>query len=313
MRIGVDLGGTKIEAIALAPDGRELARRRVATPQHEGYEAIVAAVAGLARGLEEELGATGTVGVGTPGAVSSATGLLKNSNTVCLNARPIVDDLSRALDREVRVANDADCFALSEAVDGAGAGAPTVFGVIAGTGVGGGLVVEGRLVRGPNAVAGEWGHSPLPWPRDDERPGPPCYCGRHGCVETWLAGPSLEADHARVTGEPVPPPELAARAAAGDAAAAATLDRHADRFARGLATVIHVVDPYVVALGGGVSNLPGLPERVAARLPRYVFGSRLFEGGASGGEVRTRVVRAVHGDSGGVRGAAWLWPADPAR
>jgi len=296
MRIGVDLGGTKIEALALDAGGGELLRRRVPTPQAEGYDAIVAAVASLVRELEAELGAEGTVGVGTPGALSPATGLLKNSNTVCLNGRPLDRDLSDALGREVRLANDADCFALSEATDGAAAGAPTVFGVIVGTGTGGGVVVHGRLVRGPNAIAGEWGHNPLPWPRDDERPGPACYCGKRGCIETWLSGPAIAADHHRATGERVEAPEVAARAAAGDAAARHTLERHADRFARGLATVIDLLDPHVIVLGGGVSNLDSLYEAIPARWGRYVFSDR----------VDTRLAKAKHGDSSGVRGAERL-------
>ncbi|HEY8432330.1 MAG TPA: ROK family protein [Sandaracinaceae bacterium] len=298
MRIGVDLGGTKIEALALDEDGRELVRRRVPTPQAEGYDAIVAAVRDLVLEVERELGERGTVGVGTPGAISPKTGLLKNSNTVALNGRPLDRDLSAALAREVRIANDADCFALSEATDGAAAGAPIVFGVIAGTGVGGGIVVEGRLLSGPNAIAGEWGHDPLPWPSADELPGPPCYCGKRGCIETWLSGPGLSADHERASGERLDAKAIAARAAAGDAAAQATLDRHADRFARALAMVINVLDPHVVVLGGGVSNLAHLCEAILARWERYVFGDG----------VRTRLVRARHGDSSGVRGAAWLWP-----
>jgi fructokinase len=305
VRIGVDLGGTKIEALALRDDGEAVLRRRVPTPQAEGYEAIVGAVASLVRELESELGAEGTVGVGTPGALSPATGLLKNANTVCLNGRPLDRDLAEALGREVRLANDADCFALSEATDGAAAGAPTVFGVIVGTGTGGGVVVEGRLLRGPNAIAGEWGHNPLPWPRDDERPGPECYCGKRGCIETWLSGPGLSADHRRASGEAVEAPELAARAASGDEAAQRSLERHADRFARALATIVDVLDPHVIVLGGGVSNLEHLYEAIPARWGRYVFSDR----------VDTRLVKARHGDSSGVRGAAWLWggPAGPIR
>lgn len=298
MRIGVDLGGTKIEAIALDDDGVERARRRVPTPQADGYEAIVRAIAALVRAVEAERGERASVGVGTPGAISPSSGAIKNSNTVCLIGRPLGQDLAAALEREVRLANDADCFALSEAIDGAGAGAPTVFGVIAGTGTGGGLVVDRRLVSGPNAIAGEWGHNPLPWPRDDERPGPECYCGKRGCIETWLAGPSLAKDHERVSGERLDGRELARRAADGDAAAADTLARHTDRFARALATVINVFDPHVVVLGGGVSNLPGLPERVYAQLGNHVFSDTVL----------TRVERAKHGDSSGVRDAAWLWP-----
>ncbi|HJL17664.1 MAG TPA: ROK family protein [Sandaracinaceae bacterium LLY-WYZ-13_1] len=303
MRIGVDLGGTKIEALALDEAGDERCRRRIPTPVAAGYEAIVEAVATLVRTLEGELGATASVGVGTPGALSPATGRLKNANTVCLNGRPLDHDLSTALGRPVRIANDADCFALSEATDGAGAAAPVIFGVIAGTGTGGGVVVNGALLRGPNAITGEWGHNPLPWPRDEERPGPACYCGKRGCLETWLSGPGLAADHARVTGEALEAPAIAARAARGDAGARATLDRHADRFARGLATVIDVLDPHVVVLGGGLSKLSHLAAAIRARLPEHVFSDR----------VDTRVEVAAHGDSSGVRGAAWLSEGAPRR
>ncbi len=298
MRIGVDLGGTKIEALALHDDGRDAIRRRVPTPSAEGYDAIVSAVREIVLALERELGVQASVGVGTPGAISPASGVMKNSNTVALNGRPLDRDLCAALGREVRVANDADCFALSEATDGAAAGAPIVFGVIAGTGTGGGVVANGRLLRGPNAITGEWGHVPLPWASDDELPGPPCYCGKHGCLETWLSGPGLAADHARVTGERLDAPTIAERAREGDAGARATLDRHADRFARGLALVIDVLDPHVIVLGGGVSNLEHLCEAIPARWDRYVFGDRVL----------TKLVRAAHGDSSGVRGAAWLWP-----
>lgn len=297
MRIGVDLGGTKIEAIALDDAGHERARRRVPTGSERGYDAIVREVRDLVGVLERELGERGTVGVGTPGAISPATGLLKNANTVCLNGRPLDRDLSAALEREVRLANDADCFALSEATDGAAAGEPVVFGVILGTGTGGGVVVNGRLLAGPNAIAGEWGHNPLPWPREDELPGPACYCGKRGCIETWVSGPGLAADHARVTSERVDAAELAARAARGDAAAQASLERHADRLARSLATVIDVLDPHAIVLGGGLSNLAHLPDAVRARWGAYVFSDT----------VATRLVPALHGDSSGVRGAAWLF------
>lgn len=297
VKIGVDLGGTKIEVVSLAADGRELARRRAPTPAHEGYDAIVRAVVELVEAVEVELGREGTVGVGTPGAISPVTGLLRNSNTVCLNGRPLDRDLAAALGREIRMANDADCFALSEAIDGAGAGASIVFGVIAGTGTGGGVVVNGALLAGPNAIAGEWGHDPLPWPRDDERPGPPCYCGKRGCVETWLSGPGLAADFERATGTRLEGAAIAVRADAGDAVARAILDRHADRFARSLAMVINVLDPHVIVLGGGVSNLPHLCEAIEARWSDYVFSE----------SVATRLVVAKHGDSSGVRGAARLF------
>lgn len=298
MRIGVDLGGTKIEAVALDPAGAERLRRRVRTPRDEGYEAVVRAVVGLVEGLEAELGAKGSVGVGTPGAISPATGLLKNANTVCLNGRRLDRDLADALGREVRLANDADCFALAEATDGAAAGAASVFGVILGTGTGGGVVVGGRLLTGPNAIAGEWGHNPLPWPASTERPGPACHCGKRGCLETWLSGPGLSAEHQRAHGEACAPAELAERARAGDPRAVSTLAAHVDRLARGLASVINVLDPHVVVLGGGLSNLEHLYDEVPARWGRYVFSDT----------VATRLVRNRHGDSAGVRGAAWLWP-----
>lgn len=291
LRIGVDLGGTKIEAVGLL-GGDVVLRRRVPTPAAAGYEAVVAAVRDLVLGLESELGRTGTVGVGTPGSPSPATGLMRNSNTVCLNGRPLPDDLSNALAREVRIANDADCFTLSEAVDGAARDAAVVFGVIAGTGTGGGVSVERRLLRGPNAVTGEWGHNPLPWPRDDERPGPPCYCGKHGCIETFLSGPGLEADYQRATGRVVAARELPAQEDATP-----VFERHADRFARALASVINVLDPHVIVLGGGVSNLSHLYDEIPRRWGAYVFSD----------EVRTKLVQAAHGDSSGVRGAAWLF------
>ena len=292
MRLGIDLGGTKIEIVALDPAGELLVRRRVPTPTHD-YEAIVAAIASLVRDVESELGQVGSVGIGTPGAISPATGLMKNANTVVLNGRPLGRDLGEALGREIRLANDADCFALSEATDGAAAGADTVFGVILGTGTGGGIVVGGRLLCGPNAIAGEWGHNPLPWPRDDERPGPACYCGKHGCIETFLSGPGLRRDH----GGDVDGRELVRLAEAGDARAEATLVRYEDRLARALATIVNVLDPACIVLGGGVSNIDRVYASVPLRMGEYVFSDR----------VDTRLVRARHGDSSGVRGAAWLW------
>ncbi|MBU6366385.1 MAG: ROK family protein [Gemmatimonadetes bacterium] len=297
MRLGVDLGGTKIEGMALAPDGSMLARHRVPTPRD--YGGTVEAIAALVRALESATRREGTVGVGIPGAVVPETGRVKNANSTWLIGQPLGDDLAAALGRPVRLANDADCFALSEATDGAAAGAATVFGVILGTGVGGGVVVHGRLLAGPNQIAGEWGHNPLPWPAEAELAPLPCYCGRAGCVETWISGPGVAADHARVTGETLDTPTIMARAAAGDRAALATRARLVDRAARSLATVINVLDPHVIVLGGGVSNVAGLPEAIAAALPPWVFSPG----------VRTRVVRHRHGDSSGVRGAAWLWPA----
>jgi fructokinase len=299
MRIGVDLGGTKIEAIAIDAAGAELARRRVPSPAHD-YDAIVAAIADLVAGLERALGETATVGVGIPGVASPATGLVKNANTTVLIGRPFDRDLARRLGRPVRLANDANCFAMSEAADGAAAGARAVFGVILGTGVGGGLVIDGRIVVGVNAIAGEWGHNPLPWPRDDERPGRRCYCGKHGCIETFLSGSGLAADFAAATGHALDAPAIVAAAEHGDAAAVAALERYEDRLARALATVINVVDPDAIVLGGGLSNLTRLYEAVPRRWAAYVFSDA----------VMTRLVQARHGDSSGVRGAAWLWPAE---
>jgi len=310
MRIGIDLGGTKIEALALGNDGRELVRRRAPTPRGD-YVKTLDAMAELVTTLEHEAGQRGTVGVGMPGTISPATGLVKNANSTWLNGRALADDLPRLLDRPVRFANDANCFALSETTDGAAAGASIVFGVIVGTGTGGGIVVNGRVLTGANAIAGEWGHNALPLPRDDERPGPACYCGCCGCIETYLSGPGLVRDYeAALVGVASSTPRTGAsptasidaiaisrRAAAGDALAAACLDRYADRMARALATVINVLDPDIVVLGGGLSNIDALYETVPARWSPYVFSDR----------VDTRLVRAKHGDSSGVRGAAWLW------
>lgn len=291
MRIGVDLGGTKIEIVCLDRDGREHLRRRRPTPRGD-YRATVDEIAALVRDAEAQAGARCTVGVGIPGTVSAQTGLVKNANSTWLNGRPLARDLDAALGRPVRVANDANCFALSEATDGAGEGLDTVFGVILGTGVGGGLVVGGRMLAGANGIAGEWGHDPLPWPRDDERPGPACYCGRSGCIETWLSGPALARD-----ARGCDPRAIGAAAAAGDPEAAAALERYAERLARGLASVINVLDPHAIVLGGGVSNLDALYARVPQLWGRYVFSDT----------VRTRLLRNLHGDSSGVRGAARLW------
>jgi len=296
MKIGVDLGGTKIEAIALAADGRELGRVRVPTPRRD-YDGTLDAVAKLVRQLEQAHGGPASIGVGIPGSISPATGLVKNANSTWLIGRAFDQDLAARLRRPVRLANDANCFALSEATDGAGAGAPVVFGVIVGTGVGGGLVVEGRLVEGAHRIAGEWGHNPLPWPRDEERPGPSCYCGRRGCIETFLSGPGLARDFIGATGRALDAHGVAALAAAGDADASAALERYADRMARALASVINLLDPDVIVLGGGVSNIEALYAEVPARWQPYVFSD----------EVHTRLVRARFGDSSGVRGAAWLW------
>lgn len=296
-RIGVDLGGTKIEVIALAADGREMLRRRVATPQGD-YAAVLEVLTELVLVVESELGERATVGICTPGAVSPATGLVKNSNSVCLNGKPLKQDLEALLERELRIANDADCFALSEASDGSGARAASVFGVILGTGTGGGLVVNRHLLAGPNAIAGEWGHNPLPWPRDNERPGAPCYCGKTGCIETWLSGPALARDYLATAGHACTAIEVAQRDQDGtDALASDCLDRYIDRLARGLASVINLVDPEVIVLGGGVGNIERLYRDVPRRWGRYVFSDR----------VDTRLLRPAHGDSSGVRGAAWLW------
>ena len=299
IRIGIDLGGTKIEAVALDRGGTIRHRQRVPTPAGD-YPGTIRVIRDLVEGLERELGQSGTVGVGMPGAISPATGLVKNANSTCLIGHAFDQDLTAALGRPVRLANDADCFALSEAIDGAAAGAPTVFGAILGTGVGGGVVVRGRLLAGPNAIAGEWGHSPLPWPRDDERPGARCYCGKHGCIETFVSGTGLARDHAAVTGETSSAVEIAERAEAGDARADATLRRYEDRLARALATVINLIDPHVVVLGGGVGQISRLYRTVPALWGAYVFSDT----------VATRLVPPRYGDSSGVRGAAWLWPPD---
>jgi fructokinase len=301
MRIGVDLGGTKIEAAALERDGRVLARRRIATPTGD-YHGTLAAIRELVAAIEAATGRRGTVGVGMPGALSPATGLIKNANSLCLNNRPFDRDLVAALGRPVRFANDANCFALSEAVDGAAAGAAIVFGVILGTGVGGGIVAHNRLLTGINAIAGEWGHSPLPWPADAERPGPPCYCGKKGCIESFLSGPGLTFDHGQATGETADAADIAARAATGDPAAEATLARYEDRLARSLATVMNLLDPDVIILGGGLGQIARLYDCVPRLWGKYVFSD----------QIATRLVPPRHGDASGVRGAAWLWGPDEA-
>jgi fructokinase len=298
VRIGVDLGGTKIEAVAMLEDGRELVRRRVATPRGD-YGATLDAIASLVLELEQTFSTGATVGVGIPGTLSPATGLVKNANSTWLIGRPLADDLPRLLKRPVRFANDANCFALSEATDGAATGAAVVFGVILGTGVGGGIVIDGHVVVGANAIAGEWGHNPLPGAHEEELPGPPCYCGRRGCTETFLSGPALMGDYDGTTA----PDEIVRLAAGGDGRADETLRRYENRLARALASVINVLDPDVIVLGGGLSNI----ERLYASVPRlwipHAFSDRLV----------TKLVRARHGDSSGVRGAAWLWNADEGR
>jgi fructokinase len=296
MRIGIDLGGTKIEALALDAAGRVLGRERVSAPRDD-YAATLAAIADLVERLERLTGTRGSVGVGLPGALSPATGRVKNANSTWLNGRPFAEDLAARLARPVRCANDANCFALSEAVDGAGAGAGLVFGVIIGTGTGGGLALHARVWTGPNAIAGEWGHNPLPWPRAGEWPGPACYCGRTGCIETFLSGPGLERDHAVQAGVRWPAHELARRAALGDEHCEQSLRRYAERLARALASVINLLDPDVIVLGGGLSNLARLYDEVPALWSPWVFSDR----------VDTRLVPPRHGDASGVRGAAWLW------
>ncbi len=296
LRIGIDLGGTKIEIAALDPDGGELLRRRVATPQGD-YLATLEAVATLVLDAERELGGSATVGVGMPGAESRLTGLIKNANSTCLIGRPLRQDLETRLRRPIRLANDANCFALSEAVDGAAAGAEVVFGVILGTGCGGGVVLRGQALTGANAIAGEWGHNPLPWPLDEERPGPACYCGKQGCLETWLSGPGLAQDFFRHAARSLSAEDIARR---DDADCQAALARYEDRLARGLAHVINVLDPDVIVLGGGLSRIGRLYENVPRMWGRYVFSDA----------VATRLLPPLHGDSSGVRGAAWLWNDD---
>lgn len=296
MRLGVDLGGSKIEIVGLAADGRELLRRRIATPQGD-YRATLTAIAGLVAEAEAELGQTGSVGIGIPGAESLRSGLIKNANSTCLIGQPLRHDLQTLLRREVRLANDANCFALSEAIDGAGRDVETVFGVILGTGVGGGIVIRRQVLVGANAIAGEWGHNPLPRLAAADQPAPDCYCGHRGCIETYLSGPGLTADHARHTAETRDAASIECRAAAGDAACEATLRRYEDRLGRALAGVINILDPQVIVLGGGLSNMQRLYRHLPACCAPYVFSDA----------VDTRFLPPVHGDSSGVRGAAWLW------
>ncbi|OJU31425.1 MAG: transcriptional regulator [Alphaproteobacteria bacterium 65-37] len=300
MRIGIDLGGTKIEGIVLDDGGSERARLRVATPG-ESYEATVQAVVAVVRDLEAKAGARCRVGVGHPGAISPASGLIKNANSTRLNGRPLDLDLRRALGRdEVRLSNDANCFAVSEAADGAGAGAPIVFGVILGTGVGGGIVIDGRPLVGAQAIGGEWGHNALPLPRDDERPGPACYCGRRSCVEAWLSGPAFQSQFARIAGRELKATDIADAATQGDRVAAQCFETYCDRLARALANVVNLIDPHVIVLGGGLSKMSALYRRVPELWKDYVFSER--------DSIATRLVPPKHGDSSGVRGAAWLWP-----
>jgi fructokinase len=296
MRIGIDLGGTKIEAIAL--DGEAVVfHRRVPTPRD--YTGTLDVIAGLVETIDGKAGPAGTVGLGIPGVVSRTSGVVKNANSTWLIGRPLLRDLESRLGRSIRAANDANCFALSEAIDGAGLGYETVFGVILGTGVGGGIAISQRIHEGPNQIAGEWGHNPLPWMTDEERAtAGECYCGKRGCIETFISGPGFERDHALRSGARLSSREIVRAAGQGDANAIRSLERYHDQLARGFAAVINLLDPDAIVLGGGMSNLPDLPAAASALLPRYVFSD----------SVLTRVVANLHGDSSGVRGAAWLWP-----
>jgi len=300
LRIGIDVGGTKIEGAVIDESGTVQLRRRTSSPAGD-YRATIAAIVAIIGDIERDLGVTASVGFGIPGAISPATGLVKNANSTWLIGRPLQRDLETALARPVRLANDANCFALSEATDGAAAGAETVFGVILGTGVGGGIAVNGQIQLGANAIAGEWGHNPLPWPGPDEMPGPPCWCGRSGCIETFLSGPGFAADHRRHTGRSLTAREIAHTAEIGDPDCRATLARYSDRLARGLAVIINVIDPDAIVLGGGLSAIGMLYDEVPRRWQRYVFSDRVL----------TRLLAPTHGDSSGVRGAAWLWLPEP--
>lgn len=296
MKIGIDLGGTKIECIALDEQGSELFRHRVATPCGD-YSGTLKAIGKLVRVAENTMAEAGTVGIGTPGALSPETGLLRNSNSICMNGERVKDDLQKILNRDVRISNDANCFALSEAIDGSAKGAHVVFGVIIGTGTGAGIVVNGQVLTGPNAIAGEWGHNPLPWPNNNERPGPECYCGKQGCIETFLSGPGLSNDYFLSSGKNLTAIEIAGLAENNDLLAEESMRQYENRLARGLAHVINILDPDVIVLGGGMSNISRLYESVPKILNEYVFSDVL----------NTRLLAPEHGDSSGVRGAAWLW------
>jgi fructokinase len=297
MRIGIDVGGTKIEALALDAQGVEIVRHRIQTPRDD-YAGTLKALADIVALIEQITGETGTVGIGIPGCISQRTGLVKNSNCTWINHQALDRDLGDILGRVVRIENDANCFAVSEATDGAAAGKRAVFGVILGTGCGGGLSIDGRSFAGPNSVAGEWGHNPLPWPDAREYPGPECYCGKRGCLEQWISGTGIELDYKACSGLVRTTREIVAASEDGDPVANAAIERFEDRLARGLSVIINILDPDVIVVGGGVSNLDRLYRSIPERLPGYVFGA----------EVSTPVFRAVHGDSSGVRGAAWLWP-----
>ena len=297
LRIGIDLGGTKIEGVLLNGAGVVLARQRIATPKHD-YRGTISAVTGLVHHLEAEGGhGTASVGMGIPGSIVASTGLVKNANSTWLNGQPLERDLGQVLGRPVRCANDANCFAVSEATDGAAAGADVVFGVIVGTGCGGGVVFHGRPHNGPHGLAGEWGHNPLPWPTPDETPGPPCYCGKNGCLETWISGTGLMRDFFHHTQQPLDGPSIVAASDSGDPQAVAAMDRLEDRMARALATIVNVLDPNVIVLGGGLSKVERLYRNLPGRIQTYTFGPA----------PDVRIVRPLHGDASGVRGAAWLW------
>ena len=296
MRIGIDLGGTKTEGIALSESGDEMFRHRIDTPQGE-YQKILQCINQLVQHIEEKTGEQASVGICTPGAISPVTGLMKNSNSVCMNGKPVFEDLTHTLNREIKITNDANCFALSEATDGAAQGASIVFGVIVGTGTGAGIVVNGKVLTGPNAIAGEWGHNPLPWPQELEFPGTKCYCTKHGCIETWLSGPGMTRDHELYANENLTPETIVSNARSGDEQAEETLQRYEDRMARSLAHVINLIDPDIIVLGGGMGNIKRLYKNVPALWGQYVFSD----------SVTTQLVAPKYGDSSGVRGAAWLW------
>ena len=296
LRIGIDLGGTKIAGVGLNRDGAVLASERVATPRMD-YAATLEAIAGVVARIEAATGSSGSVGIGTPGSISPKSGLVQNANSVWLNGQPLQQDLETRLDRPVRLANDANCFALSEATDGAARDAATVFGVIVGTGCGGGIVIDGKSLVGPRAIGGEWGHTPLPWCTDEEHPGPKCWCGQFGCIETWVSGPALANDHRAAAGETLSAEVITARALAKDPQALASLQRHTNRLARALAMVVNIIDPDVIVLGGGLSNLAHLYGRLPDEIEPYIFADH----------AGIRVLPALHGDTSGVRGAARLW------
>ena len=296
MRLGIDLGGTKIEILALDDNAKALLRKRIPTPRNN-YRATIDCITQLVTDTEHELDQHGSVGIGTPGSLSPATGLLRNSNSTSLNGKPFKQDLEQSLDREIRMSNDANCFALSEATDGAAAGEKIVFGVIVGTGCGAGVIVNGRVVDGPNAIGGEWGHNPLPWPQGNELNSTRCWCGKNGCIETFLSGTGFAADYLRVVGDELSSEEIVAAAKSGSAYAEQLLVRYERRMAKSLAHVINILDPDTVVLGGGMSNVERLYKNVPQLWQEYVFSDTVL----------TKLVPPQHGDASGVRGAAWLW------